>query len=209
MSQNHNRPLFGRLAFVSTYPPTQCGLATFTQSLIRGMTSPPIGENLIGVLSVGNRPTNFGPTPSEVIGYLEPRLSSSVREAAARLNEYDVVIIQHEFGIFGADDGAAALELLGRLRVPVIVTLHTVSSAPTVRQRAILERLVEMADYVVVMSYAARFTLEREYKTDPSKIRLIPHGSHCYPNPAPKPRSAPVILSWGLIGPGKGIEWGG
>ncbi len=121
-------------------------------------------------------------------------------------------MIQHEFGIYGGEDGdelLELLELLDLLTVPVIVVLHTVREAPTPHQRGVIDRIAGMADAVVVMTRAAHDLLLAHYAVPASKIRVIPHGvPHIAPAGGRAAGGRPVILTWGLLGPGKGIEWG-
>jgi len=144
----------------------------------------------------------------EVAGYLHNGDPAGPHAAAAVLNRFDVVVIQHEYGIFGGPDGDEVLAVLDLLRVPVISVLHTVLARPTPHQRLVLERVAEASDAVVVMAEAARARLIDEYAVKPDKITMIPHGanrrrSHDHGRRAPRP----LILTWGLLGPGKGIEW--
>src|SRR6185437_7914976 len=98
--------------FLSTYPPTQCGLATFTASLLRALTSP-LGTDRAGVVRVVESAT-YADRP-EVVGHLVVKGAAGGESAAAALNRYDVVIVQHEYGIFGGDDGADLLPVLRQL----------------------------------------------------------------------------------------------
>ena len=196
------------LAFVSTYVPSKCGLATFTHSLVSALTAEPVNKSDIGVARIH---TGDGVTVNnnEVITSIDPNCPRSLGNAAAKLNTYDVVVIQHEFGIFGRDDGVSVIALLEQLTGQVMVTLHTVPTSPTARQRTILNRIGELADAVIVMSNAARWAIERSYEIVPGKMRIVPHGAHCYASGERKPFTGrPIILTWGLVGPGKGIEWG-
>src|SRR6185437_10867539 len=118
--------------FLSTYPPTQCGLATFTASLLRALTSP-AGRDRAGVVRVVESPT-YTDRP-EVVGHLLVKGTASVVSAAAALDRHDVVIVQHEYGIFGGADGADLLPLLRQLRAPMIAVLHTVLRRPTCIRR--------------------------------------------------------------------------
>jgi len=196
--------------FLSTYPPTQCGLATFSQELFRHLTSSSEGSAVVRVLG----PTELGPDRADgIVGYLlaDSRLSRLV--AAAKLNRHDVAVIQHEYGIYGGRDGEQVLDVLARLRVPAIVVLHTVLARPTAHQRSTLERIVDAADAVVVMSRIAEARLFEGYLIESSKVSVIAHGAHTR-FPVFEPRSEPscvvrepMILSWGLLGPGKGLEW--
>jgi glycosyltransferase involved in cell wall biosynthesis len=133
-----------------------------------------------------------------------------VDAAAAHLNRFDVAMVQHEYGIFGGHDGDQVLEVLRRLRVPVIAVLHTVLSAPTPHQKRVLEQVVAAADTVVTLSATGRRRLCAGYRVDADKVMVIPHGA--WPGERPQPvgmrPSRPMVLTWGLLGPGKGVEWG-
>ena len=191
--------------FVSTYPPTQCGLATFTAALRAQLAAPGCGPNEAGVVRLLDRLDQT--SPAEVVHDLVKGSAASRRHAVASLNSYDIVIVQHEYGIYGGPDGDEVLALLEALTVPTIVVLHTVLVTPTERQRAILEAVAEAADAVVTMTRTAYRRL-RGYRVDLAKASVIPHGAHV-PSRAIPPRvdARPTILTWGLLGPGKGIEW--
>jgi glycosyltransferase involved in cell wall biosynthesis len=125
----------------------------------------------------------------------------------------DVVSIQHEFGIWGGVDGRYVLDFVRALGHPVVTTLHTVLREPTVGQRAVLSELVARSDATVVMSQSAANLLETTYDVDSTSLDVISHG---VPNlPLVDPASVKgdlglagrdVILSFGLLGPGKGYE---
>ena len=124
------------------------------------------------------------------------------------MSGFDVAIVQHEYGIYGGPDGQDVVPLLDALRVPSIVVLHTVLARPTTRQRAILDEVIGAASAVVTMTRTARTRLLDIYGTSPEKVFVIPHGAADY-RVAVTPRKAgqpPVVLTWGLLGPGKGIE---
>jgi glycosyltransferase involved in cell wall biosynthesis len=129
--------------------------------------------------------------------------------AACALNRYDAVVVQHEYGIFGGTDGDEVLEVLGAVRVPTIVVLHTVLSAPSAHQRYILEQVVASVDSVVTMSRTGLLRLRAGYRVDPTKLMIIPHGA--WPGLLPgesRSGGGRVVVTWGLLGPGKGLEWG-
>lgn len=197
---------------LSTFPPTQCGLATFTAALSAAL----IGDGgRVSVVSSVESPAPLpdGPgTPALVVGELVAGDPAGPAHAADLLNTTDVAIVQHEYGIYGGPDGREVLGVLDGLRVPVVVVLHTVLATPTPAQRTVLEAVIARADAVVTMSSTARDRLARGYRADLTKVSVIPHGA---PEEAMgrdgagrRSGGAQTILTWGLLGPGKGIEWG-
>ena len=191
------------LAIVSTFPPTACGLATFAAALDGGLSNNGVTD--IGVVrcAVDSIPVR----DDRVITTLEPGRSQSIKEAAVALNSYDCVFLQHEFGIFGGEDGDDVVRLIDHLDVPLVTTLHTIPTRPTNHQRATLERVIGDSDRVVTMTNAARDRLLNFYDVDPLDVVTIPHGATLPPPVAPRPAPVPTVLTWGLLGPGKGIEW--
>jgi glycosyltransferase involved in cell wall biosynthesis len=191
--------------FISTYPPTLCGLATFTSALHAELVIPGGAGRVVRVVDTPQRRGR-----AEVVGELVAGDPSSVRRAAQLLDDSDVVIVQHEYGAYGGADGDEILPLLAAVRVPTLVVLHTVLSAPTSHQRSVLEQVVSLADAVVTMTATARDRLAAGYAVDMTKVSVIPHGAPAGRHSrAPTFRTAqPTILTWGLLGPGKGIEWG-
>jgi polysaccharide biosynthesis protein PslF len=193
------------VCYIGTYPPTRCGLATFTRSLIEGITA---NDERIrtGVVRVVE-----GPEP--------PRLPDVVAEwsfdqpgsrggAIEALRGFDVAIMQHEYGIYPGRDGADVVGLLRRSPIPVITVLHTVLTRPSPSQRKVLERVIELSELVVVPTNAARSRLLAAHEVTPERVAVISHGAVPNLGPSPFSRPEPTILTWGLIGPGKGLEYG-
>lgn len=192
--------------FLSTYPPTQCGLATFTASLAAALQAGP-DDPRIGIVRVAER--DDGARPPEVVGQVLTTEHGTEAAAADALNRFDVAIIQHEYGIYGGRDGASVIDIIRRLRVPSIVVLHTVLTTPTPHQRTVLEQVARAASVVVVMTETGRRRLLDGYQVQPSKVELIAHGAPTEwvaGGPSSHQRHSSV-LTWGLMGPGKGIEW--
>lgn len=133
---------------------------------------------------------------------------SSLSSAACveSLNEHEAVIIQHDYDLYGGTHGDELLTILGGLRVPSIVVVHNVMKDPAPHQRWVLEQVTTMAGRVVVMSEVACERLCREYAVDRRKIVTIPHGASLPTQPRGKRTSRPIILTCGLLGPGKGVE---
>ena len=197
------------IGFVGTYPPTRCGIATFTAALSRAIVPAGSGHRAIVVRCV-DRP-GAGPQMREVVAELVRGSSPSRKVAATALERVDVVVLQHEFGIFGGEDGSEVIDFVMQLTVPVIVVLHTVPRRPSQGQRAVVERLAQLADRIVVQSDAARACLLEMHMIEVERVSVIPHGATANLGAealAPNAVRSPVVLSWGLLGPSKGIEWG-
>jgi polysaccharide biosynthesis protein PslF len=198
---------------LGTYPPTQCGLATFSAALLGHLPGP---QDRVGVVRVLDEPSAFAPPPLVVHDLVNDTadIMGAAQAAARVMNGYDVAIIQHEYGIYGGPDGADLLPLMQALTVPSIVVLHTVLAAPDPWQKMILDEVISAASAVVTMTETGRRRVLDLYGTDPAKVTVIPHGAAASWAPA-RPAAAtarrwpyrrPSVLTWGLIGPGKGIE---
>lgn len=192
------------LAVLSTYPPTPCGLATFAAALTNGLSE--IGIRDVGVVRAAVDDSRS--TDMRVVAVLRPGSASSRRAVARRVNGYECLLLQHEYGIFGGQDGEEILALLDDVEVPVVTTLHTVPLNPSASQRRILEQIVDASSAVVTMTDTAHMRLVAGYDVEASKVNTIVHGA-TVPRTlgAPSRSSGITFLTWGLLGPGKGIEW--
>ncbi len=189
--------------FLSTYPPTQCGLATFSQALMRSIAS---SGDRVGIVRVSDAPVRS--RAPEVVGHLYSLARGGGEDAAAILNTFDVALIQHEYGIYGGHHGDQLVSVLDHVRVPKVVVLHTVLDTPTSEQAHLLLRIVDASDAVVTLTGAAQRRLVGQYRVDPSKVHLIRHGATLHqPTETSRIVRRPLILTWGLLGPGMGIEW--
>ncbi|WP_127501804.1 glycosyltransferase [Actinoplanes solisilvae] len=194
--------------FLSTYPPTQCGLATFNAALATHLNTEG-GSGVVRLLSHDNISggIELDPAAPRTVHTWHTDTPGGWPAAANALNRFDVAILQHEYGIYPGDAGNEVLPLLRALRVPSIVVLHTVLSSPDPLQRQVLERIAATADAVVTMTDTARQRLLAGYAIDPRKISVIPHGAASRGTGAREEHERPNLLTWGLLGPGKGIEW--
>jgi len=195
------------VGILSTYPPTRCGVAAFTASLRAGLLADQPGLS-VGIVRIG--PDGPSDHDQNVVHELPSGGTAESHDAARALNKFDVVIIQHDYAIYAGSDGDQVLDILEWIRVPVILVVHTVLADPTAHQRFVLEMLTQSADAVVTMSESGRRRLLDDYRVEPRKLMLIPHGAQA-PDPTPGGSSGgrrPMILTWGLLGPGKGIELG-
>jgi len=194
--------------FLSTYPPTQCGLATFNAALATqlnttggaGVVRLLAGDSMSGGIDLDRG----GP---RVVHTWHTDSPGGWVAASNALNRFDVAVLQHEYGIYPGDAGAEVLPLLRALKIPSIVVLHTVLSHPDPLQRQVLERIGATADALVTMTDTARQRLIGGYAVDPRKISVIPHGAGSHESAPREDHDRPHLLTWGLLGPGKGIEW--
>lgn len=203
-----------RIAFLGTSPPRRCGIGTFTSDLSEAIARrAPDAE--VWVIAMNQEHEKFQ-YPERVRFQIQQSEPEDYRRAATFLaiNDFDVVCVQHEFGIFGGDDGGLLLEFMSSLRVPIVTTFHTVLQEPSPGQRRIMESLKAISARMVVMSEKAQYMLRDVYDIDPDKIDLIPHGIPELPFIDPDfdkeefgTLGKTVILTFGLISPNKGIEF--
>lgn len=195
LAEDESRSVIG---MVSTWPPRQCGLATFAAALSRGMS-----QHGSQIVPVDVRPAG---APADHVCLVAGDAQATVR-AARVLNACDAVILQHEFGIYGGPDGVEVLDLLELVEAPIVVVLHTVPAEPTDNQAAVLSAVCEAADRVVVMARAARDRLAQTYPAiDLTKVHVISHGAAPATEKVRRRETHPYLLTWGLLGPGKGVE---
>jgi glycosyltransferase involved in cell wall biosynthesis len=203
-------PRFGEparsVALVGTYPPTACGLATFTSNLRTAITAgaPNWQAPVVRVLD------RFEPVPSgEVVAQWIAGDPVSLRRALAASASADAVLLQHEYGLFNGPDGEEVLALVDLLKPPLIAVLHTVLLDPSPHQRETLDRLLASASAVVVQSYAARDRLVAAHGVAPEGVLVVPHGAaENFSGPVLGSVRRPAVLTWGLLSRGKGIEHG-
>ena len=190
-------PSFGIL---SAHPPTQGGIASFSAALTDGLAAKSAAVRVVRIADgeASNR--------DDVVGELVNGSASSIADTAAQLNQSDIAIIQHDFEVFGGPDGDEVLQLMEALTVPTAVVVHTVLKEPTPEQHSVLERIIGLADQVVVLSETARQRLTEAFPLDRHKVVAIARGAGLPTAAALKRSARPIILTWGLIGPGKGIE---
>lgn len=188
------------LALVSTYPPTKCGIGRFSHSLRTAWTQ--IGPNVrVELARILAEPYT---SLADAAVFFDPASPIARRTAVARINRSQVAVIQHEFGLYGPNDGEAVLDLTARIAIPIVTVLHTVVEHPSRSQLDIIRGLASRGQ-VVVPTEAARTRLADTYRVDPAITTVIPHGSWWSPAPpAQGPRRR--LITWGLLGPGKGIE---
>ncbi|MEI6363130.1 MAG: glycosyltransferase [Actinomycetes bacterium] len=194
-----------RISVLSTYTPTQCGIATFSEALTIHLRE--AGAD-VGVVRMVD---DIQPQSEPVIHQWVSSEQSASSDAAAAMNDYDVAVLQHEYGIFGGPDGEDVLDLVQQLRVPLVTVLHTVLVDPTPNQRRVLAELCAASSALITMTETARGRLIEGWGIHPSRITVITHGAEDNRGDPLDIRPAlslrPTILTWGLLSKGKGIEW--
>ncbi|MEM9790824.1 MAG: glycosyltransferase family 4 protein [Planctomycetota bacterium] len=202
-----------RVSLVSSYVPRRCGIATFARDLAEALAG--VGaETSVHAVAVNDRPEGYQ-YPERVWFEVAQKRLAEYRLAADYLNlsGVDAVVLQHEYGIFGGPDGAYVLEMLRRLRMPVLTTLHTVLKTPTEGQLNVIRELAKVTDRFVVMADRAVEFLHDIYGVPERQVELIPHGipqvpftDSSYFKDQFGVEGRKVILTFGLIGPSKGLE---
>ena len=203
----------GRIAFVGGFEPRRCGIATFTHDLCEAVAeAAPLAQCFAG--AVNDRPEGYKYPPRVRFEILETDLDSYRRAADfLNFNNTEVLCLQHEFGIYGGPAGSHVLALLKEVRMPVVTTLHTVLQQPDPAQRQVMEELVRRSERLVVMARKGAEILQESYGVPTGKVDVIPHGIPEIPFADPDIYKArfgvdgcSVLLTFGLLGPGKGIE---
>src|SRR5690606_10860458 len=172
------------------------------------------GAAEVDVVAMNDRVDEYA-YPDEVKFEISQNVLDAYGKAAdfLNMNLVDVVSVQHEFGIYAGADGTHLLKLLRQLRMPIVTTLHTVLEKPSARQRDVIQEIADISDRLVVMTEPGRRFLEQVYGVDPARVAVIPHGIPDLPFVDPSfykdqfgVEGKKVILTFGLLGPSKGIE---
>lgn len=202
-----------RTAIVSTYPPRACGIGTFAADVRLALLGVD-GIDSVDRVVIVNDPTR--PQRPGLVATVAQAVRGDYVRAARILGrlDVDVVLLEHEYGIFGGADGVYVLSLAEELWQPLVVTLHTVLSAPTEHQAEVLTALCRQAELVIVMTETARGLLVASGVCPVEKVRVVPHGAPTVLAQragahAAEPRAADrgfVLSTFGLISAGKGIE---
>lgn len=200
-------------SLVGNYLPRHCGIATFTTDLLQSMVRETPDKDYWAV-AMNDTPGGYD-YPRDVRFEINQNRFQEYRLAAdfLNMNRVELVCLQHEFGIFGGLYGKHVLALLQNLRMPVVTTLHTVPQNPDAGHKETLEEILYVSDKVVVMSRHAEDILHDLYAMDRDRIMFIPHGipdmQFIDPNYYKDQfgvEGKRMLLTFGLLGPGKGIE---
>lgn len=196
-----------RIALITTFAPRKCGIATFSADVRSAImdAAPDAAVDVWPILAPGD--------VSEQPAIMEGD-RTSFRDAARTIDaaQTDIVLLQHEFGLFGGSAGDAVLDFTTALASPLVVTFHTVLLDPDAEQERVMRALIERSARLLVMSERSRDLLIGRYGADAERVTLIEHGVPDRPfgRSAEFKRklgfSGPVLLTFGLLGPGKGVE---
>ncbi|WP_134090064.1 glycosyltransferase family 4 protein [Olivibacter sp. XZL3] len=203
-----------KIAFIGTYRPRQCGIGSFSQHLFESISDLKSSQDSEHIVIAINDPGNSYLYPDEVQYIIDQEDHNTYIEAAKFINRQnvDVCIIQHEYGIFGGQNGVFVLTLLHDIAMPIMVTLHTVLQKPSYNQSVILREIAKVAQKIIVMADKAVQMLQELYAVPASKIEKIPHGvPHIRYDKNIARQSLglnhkKVLLTFGFIGRNKGIE---
>jgi glycosyltransferase involved in cell wall biosynthesis len=203
-----------RIAFLGGYLPRLCGIATFTNDLCEAVAgAAPDSQCFAGAV---NDRVDAYEYPPRVRFELDEKDLDSYRRAAdfLNLNNADMLCVQHEFGIYGGSAGSHLLALLKEVRMPVVTTLHTILREPDAAQQTVMEELVRRSDRLVVMASKGAEILRETYRVPDAKVDIIPHGIPDMPFVDSSfyktqfgVEGRMVLFTFGLLGPGKGIEY--
>ena len=202
------------IALVGGFKPTKCGIATFTTDIYEQLTTrlPSLKIDVYAMV-----PSNTTLLASEATSAILKNDARSYAAAARRMNDdgVDMVWIQHEFGIYGGSAGNMVLELIEAVAAPVIVSLHTILREPNDEQRAVIAGFNAKVTKFIVMTEAGRDTLISVYGIERSRVHVVEHGApdreQIHPSAARRSLGLPerpTIMTFGLLGPGKGLEAG-
>jgi glycosyltransferase involved in cell wall biosynthesis len=203
----------GRVAIIGNSQPRQCGIATFTNDLATALASV-YPEVAWPIVAMNDTPEGYA-YPPNVRFTIDQDDPASYLRAATALNRsgVELVLLQHEYGIFGGSAGDYLLPLLRRLRMPVVTTLHTILGEPNFEQRRVLAEIAQISARVITMSHLGVERLQKIYGVSAEKIVYIPHGIPDVPFTEPADHKdrfgltgRPLMLTFGLLSPGKGIE---
>jgi len=201
------------IALIGTYVPRRCGIGTFTADLVTALRNSN-AETRLSVVALNDAPSGY-PYPDEVEFEISQNRLADYRIAAEFLNanRVDAVCVQHEYGIFGGEDGCHILKLLGQLRMPVVTTLHTILKDPSAGQKRTVQELAQLSDRLVTMSTTGQRFLTEVYGVETERIAIAPHGIPDVPFVDPSfykdqfgVQGKKLLLTFGLLAPNKGLE---
>lgn len=202
-----------RAAMIGNFPPRRCGIATFTHDAFTSLRDQtPAAEWHVVAMNDPGATYDYPDDVTHVLPQDDPKAYVRIADVL-NLSGVEVVVIQHEFGIFGGEAGANLLLLMRRLRMPVIVWLHTVLEHPSPPQKRVMDEILHLAAAAIVMTWKGAEIIERVHRVGPAKVHVIPHGAPERPFASTEKFKAALgyaghklLMTFGLISPNKGIE---
>ncbi|MDP3964713.1 MAG: glycosyltransferase [bacterium] len=205
------------IVYLSTFPPRQCGIATFTSDLTNAtdqMFGPSVESKII---AMNLSEVSSFPYPEKVILQINQHLEEDYSNAAMKINQLNkvkLVNVQHEFGIFGGKYGTHLLSFLKKLQKPVVTTFHTVLPAPNKKMLGVVQAIAQHSQGIIVMTRSSKEILVKDYGLNTNQIKVIPHGIHHIPYRASTQAKSALgfsdkltLSTFGLLSPNKGIEY--
>lgn len=202
-----------RPVFLATYPPEQCGLATFTKDSADAVDAA-AGRSVSSVIAIEKTHSLTG-SNGRVAHVIDNSEFGSYRNAASVVNEgrWDVVSLQHEFGLYPGNWGEELMHFVRHCKVPIVCTLHTLLTNPGDLPRRLIRELAARSETTIVMTKVAASLLRTVYGISNASVRIIPHGVPAVPFRRDRSHRAElglagrkVLCTFGLINPGKGLE---
>lgn len=211
---NHEQPSdkIRSVAVLGNALPRQCGIATFTSDLVTALSDEALGQQC-GIVAMNDVGKRYAYDEMVLFEIAESDVSSYLRAADfLNVGGFDVLCLQHEYGIFGGRAGAHLLSTLGQLRMPIVTTLHTVLSDPSPDQRKVMDSILRLSTRIVTMSRTGAAILAETHGVSPDKIDFIPHGIPVLPDREVSRARLRVedslqLLTFGLLSPDKGLEY--
>ena len=203
-----------KIVFLSTFPPTQCGIATYTQDTIKGITDV-FGKSITcQICELVDKPKE-NPTQAYTLNTKDKEEYTKVAHAINKDKSVKLVHIQHEFGLFGGNYGDYLLDFLNEIKKPLTYTFHSVIQNPNNELKTFVKLLLSYSNSVFVMTNQSKEILMRDYDIQEDVITCVPHGTHIVIYEAPQQakekfdiQDRKVLSTFGLLGEGKNIETG-
>ena len=211
---SENKPT---VVFLGTYPPRECGIATFTQDLLHSSQKILASGFRCKVAAFNLSPLDTYKYPREVEWEIDQNSRKDYLNLAKVVND-DIlisgVILQHEYGIFGGKEGKKILYFMEKCKKPILVTLHTTLPTPSTQMKEVTEKIIELASNIVVLTRSSKEIIENVYPKSRSKTFVIPHGIHSIKFSSPEEFKTKlelnnhiVLSTFGLLSRNKGIKY--
>ncbi|MFX0138859.1 MAG: glycosyltransferase, partial [Candidatus Hodarchaeota archaeon] len=204
------------ILYLGTYPPRECGIATFTKDLTIAMDSKFSPSLKSKIIAMTNRSLNFYNYSEDVLFEIKDDDGTSYIEIAKKINKIknvELINIQHEFGIFGGEYGEDLISFITHMEKPVVITFHTIIPNPNKKLKKIIRKLASKVKYIIVMAKIGIDILRDDYGID-NKMIFIPHGTPAVPFISSIKMKKMlgyedkiILSSFGMMNPGKGYEY--